>query len=552
MCGSPHDFTQRLWGRAEDVGMTTRTSLSSSVLLMSLLSSACSIFGASEDIAAPPPASEEADAGTADNPPAPEPPPLSGTPLVGVFVSASRGVADSDGAKNRPLKTLASAIALAKTRKQPVYACAETYNEALVLVDGVSLFGYFDCSGAEWTRVAAHATIASPTSPAVRAENLLLNARFEGFDVAAPDFAGNAEPSVPAKSSIGMLIKSSKNLGIANAIVRSGKAQGGADGVEPPSNVELNGTDIAGNTAYRQAAGCVDLVVGYCQNTKQYELGSRGGTSKCTVGPNGGPGGAGGDAAFYVGFTRKTGGAEFHGLPLVANATTAAGGALRSGGANGSAGANGVAGANGSWGFAVDGTFTPANGTAGGNGQPGLGGGGGGGSDFWQVAGGATSPPNDGNQYHYAGTGGGGGAGGCGGLAGTPGTGGGASVALLVIDSASITIEETRIESGAGGRAGKGALGTIGNQGGVGGGSGSPAYEWGGAGGSGGAGGAGGPSGHGSAGPSIAMAFHGTRPTLKGAVDLIAGTPGDGQPALVRADRSVPAVAGEAKKEHSF
>jgi hypothetical protein len=517
-------------------------SVSLSALVLTI--AACGVFSGSDSEPTP----ETPDGGA---PPAPAPTPIGGTPIAGVFVSSSKGFADGDGAMSRPVKTLAAAIDLAKQKNLPVIACAETYAEAVKLIDGVTAYGFFDCSLAEWKRAEKHATIVAPTSPALLAVDLTLPARFEGFDLVSPDLPGT--PDGKAETSFGMIVMRTTNLAFANVIVRAGKGQDGRDGVEPASNADTS-ANPHGVAAYRQGKGCVDLVVGYCDN-KQFETGLGGGTSTCAVGPNGGAGGQGGDGIWYVGFTRKGAGAHFAGRPdAPGTSTTAQGGPpVRSAatwkGTDGAVGGGGAAGKNEKWQITASG-FVPGAGTQGSNGYPGIGGGGGGGADYWQGTVGVSSP-TDGDPYHYGGIGGGGGAGGCAGLAGTPGGGGGASIALFVVDS-EISFESSRIEAGRGGRAGKGALGSAGNNGGNGGPAGSPDYEFGGAGGKGGKGGDGGPSGHGSAGPSITIAYHGKKPDLRAAVAVVAGTPGDGQPELARGDKVVPAVTGEVMTEHSF
>jgi hypothetical protein len=163
------------------------------------------------------------DGGVIVVPPAVTPPPVGGAPPDGIFVSASKGIAGADGSKTRPVKTLAEGLTLAASKHVPVIVCPETYTEQVTLADGVTMFGYFDCSNLdEWKRVTARATIASPTSPAIFAKDLVLPARLEGFVVTAPDIAGTPA-SGPAASSYGMIVTSSKNLSLAEISIRAGK-----------------------------------------------------------------------------------------------------------------------------------------------------------------------------------------------------------------------------------------------------------------------------------------------------------------------------------------
>jgi hypothetical protein len=73
----------------------------------------------------------------------------------GVFASSSAGSDDNTGAKDKPVQTLAKAISLAKSKNQPVYACAEAFAEALEVPEGVTIFGGLDCTAPEWAYVGA-------------------------------------------------------------------------------------------------------------------------------------------------------------------------------------------------------------------------------------------------------------------------------------------------------------------------------------------------------------------------------------------------------------
>lgn len=488
-------------------------------------------------------------------PPAPPPPPVQGIANVGIFVSSSRGLADGDGTKARPLGTLAAAIAVAKSKNLPVNACAETYTEAVTLLDGVTMYGYFDCRN-DWKRVTTHATITSSTSPAVLAENLALPSNFEGFDIAAPDIAGAAKLGTVAETSYGMIVRASKNLSIAEVTLRAGKGQDGADGAEAEENVELSSSTKGGAAESQHECAVIDPKTHfkscpYLVATAAYSDGSPGGVSQCKVGPNGGPGGTGGAGPIFRNgnpvqpMTTE----QAYGKPLVATAETAAGGTGR----KGADGVSGVNGTHGQWSFDQNGTFVPGNGSAGSVGAPGQGGGGGNGSMRWyfrNVDGTwmATSAPDG---VWYGATGAGGGAGGCGGVPGESGRGGGASIGLLVVTSETITLEKSRIESGKGGRAGRGAVGTAGLPGSSGGPIDGASYS-GKSGADGGNGGPAGMSGHGAPGPSIGLAFKGSRPAVKDGVEIVPGSAGDGIGITSQGTQTLPAVTGEAKAEYGF
>ncbi|MBX3220037.1 MAG: hypothetical protein KF795_05915 [Labilithrix sp.] len=506
------------------------------------------------------------DGGKAESPPPPPPIEVGGTaPPEGVFVSASKGAPGNDGAQRRPLKTLADAIALAKQKKMPVIACAETYPEAVTLSDGVTMFGYFDCANLEeWKRITTRAVIESPTSPAVLVEGMSLITRFEGFEVRGPDLTSPGSADVVAQTSYAMIIRGSSNLWMDEVTLRGGKGQDGVDGVQPAPNQERN--DLAtrsGRSAGGQGAACVgELCFNHASTT-----GSAGGTSQCLIAPNGGAGGRGGDGPFFRnGFlVAAVTTAQATGRAAPKNTPTAVGGAGGASaatptalGQDGTPGPTGNLGENGGWSVNEDG-IAPGNGTAGTNGQPGQGGGGGGGGHYWYTESyGSGAVASTAPLYGLYGAGGG--AGGCGGVAGTPGTGGGGSVGLFIVSSTAIKIAHSRIESGKGGRAGVGALGTPGLGGGF---SGRGRYDDGGdlrpknvyglGGGNGGNGGAAGMSGNGSPGPSLALVYNGSRVAIDQATTgIFVGQPGDGVPATTSAGKTRPAVVGVAKQEHSF
>jgi len=512
------------------------------------------------------------DGGTAEVP-APPPPVGNGAEAQdGIFVSASKGAAGADGAKARPVKTIAEAIALAAQKHLPVNVCAETYAEAVTLVDGVTLFGYFDCSNPEkWVRVDAKAKIASPTSPAVVGEGLLLPATFAGFEVEAPDIQGSAATG-PAASSYGMILRSSRNLTLSELTIRAGKGQDGVDGVEPAEgNVELSKRPNGVESFPPVPQACYpklpsNVLVCNFDGSGAFAPGAAGGTSQCKVGPNGGPGGQGGGGRISVNGVLRSGNLQdANGRALEANdPLTAKGGvassvvgSIQGKGNDGAPGPDGTTGANGRWSF-TDSGFVVGDGTAGTNGAPGQGGGGGAGAyGYGTISGGGIEipigPPDNGMWRSAAGAGGG--AGGCGGIAGTPGSGGGASIGLFVIDSRDITLANARIEGKKGGRAGRGAKGSDGTPGGSGGAQSPAAAEGGPAGSPGGKGGKGGHaglSGNGAPGPSIALVFKGDRPFTKDGVVLVPGTGGDGVDQTSAGTQTLPAVYGEAKQEHSF
>lgn len=484
---------------------------------------ACGVFGSSDsDSPSEPAPTDGADAAAA--------PDISGDGANSIFVSSSLGRAKTEGADGtltHPFKSLADAFAAAKIEKKRVVACGETYEEAVVLVDGVTAFGNYDCSVVPWINSARHAIIKSPTSPAVTAENISQPTRLDGFDVTSPDF-DTQPPGDVAPTSTALVIRSSASVTIANALIRAGKGGVGANGTEGTANVE---TGKAAGDAIWQGQGCTGIL---CPLYTQ-KSGAAGGTSTCAAGQPGGVGGGGGPGWWLVNGTPKAQ-PSTHGLPLSTTAETKVGGGDGEDGQPGGAGADATDGSNGVYVMASTG-FVPGDGTAGGIGSPGQGGGGGGGRIGWINDEMKYYSPNPPPSYLWGTAGAGGGAGGCGGVPGTAGKGGGASIGALVVAS-DVTFDHVRLESSSGGQGGQGTLGTDGLKGGKGGApynNGNLVFyvSYGSGGGAGGQGGSSGLSGHGATGPSIALAFAGQEPKLVESI-LQPGPAGAGHAALTK------------------
>ena len=79
----------------------------------------------------------------------------------GVFVSSSLGAAGGDRSKDKPFKSIQSALAAAKGK--PIYVCAEdaAYDEKLVVTGAVRLYGGLDCKD-DWKYRAAKPTRVAP------------------------------------------------------------------------------------------------------------------------------------------------------------------------------------------------------------------------------------------------------------------------------------------------------------------------------------------------------------------------------------------------------
>jgi len=446
-------------------------------------------------------------------------PPVPGKPVNGIFVSASKGRAGATGFVGSPLNTIKDGLARAKETKLQLIVCAEEYAESVEWIDGVSAYGYFDCSGATFVQVEGRrAIVKSPTSPALRVHDITVPTRIEGFEIVGPDLETTIA-SDTAGSSVGLeLRKIAPNaLIIGNSVVRSGRAAPGAEGTPPvaptPSGTAdgTAGIDQSSSNCTPQMLQCALMTV----------PGPKGATATCGDEPSPGPGGDGGDGLWFIDWKPEPMAHNIqHGRPFSLISQTAMGAAPcgpdNNGddcghGLTGSPGGNGTDGQVSAWKLTPEGSFVAGSGTRGGSGKPGQGGGGGGGSLGWFYgAGYYLEPPPGGTGYFRSARGGAGAAGGCGGLAGGGGSGGAASIAVLALD-APATFDKVAIESGEGGQGGAGTLGGAGSGGGTGG------SKIGGAGrgGDGGRGGYGGSSAHGTSGPSIALAYFGARPLVE-------------------------------------
>lgn len=169
----------------------------------------------------------------------------------GVFVSSSDGDDGGEGTKEKPLKTLAVAVAMASGKGKPVYACAETFEEALVLDVSVELFGGLEC-GNGWKYVGS----ATKTMLTAGADVIPLVVTSGAQAVRVEDFAVHAADAMKeGGSSIAALAE-----GATAELVRCEFVAGnGAPGV-PGASGDPNGMPAAGGVAGNAGKNaCSDL-----------------------------------------------------------------------------------------------------------------------------------------------------------------------------------------------------------------------------------------------------------------------------------------------------
>lgn len=414
----------------------------------------------------------------------------------GLFVSAS-AEPGGDGSQARPFSTLAAAIEAAKDRpERRVYACAETFAEAVVLPAELTLHGGLDCANG-WAFDADARTTIAPTAgiPVTFAPGK--KTRVENVEIVAPPGAppdpASANP-LSGGSSIAALAQPGSTVELVRCDLEAGDGAPGASAMElPPVAAAADGG--SGDAACLTGAGGLAGVNG-CGDPPTSTNGGNGGMGGDTVSADGMPGSPGQGAFSAAGGSPQTG----------ATPCTA--------GDPGQSGDPGKAGAGGALkGTLLDEEHKGSPGTAGEAGRPGNGGGGGGGG---------KACTND--------RGAGGGAGGAGGCAGAKGDGGGAggsSIALWAVE-AEVTLEQVTLTTKKGGAGGAGAAGQQGGAGGKAGvagaaADGSEAC----AGGEGGSGGDGGPGGGGEGGHSVAIVWNTVPPKLL-ETTFLPGAPGVG------------------------
>ncbi|HTN84080.1 MAG TPA: PGRS family protein [Sorangium sp.] len=429
----------------------------------------------------------------------------------GVFV-ASTGKDGNTGSRAEPVATLAEALRRAGDKGTGVYACAETFEEAIELPVGVKLFGGLDCAnGWRWIGETAK-TVVAPAEEAIALKVM----RGEGTARIEDVSAQAADAQTPGASSITVLVDGAEAELVRCELV-AGNGADGAEGEDAPSEVLAQAP--AGNDG-TDACSDLDMSGGPDQTLPggaQVENACGGALS---IGGEGGAGRVNNGGAGEVGEPGALGAAG-SGEPAAGDWSCAASGTGQ-GGDNGSAGDAGLA-ASGLGTLSSSG-YAGVSGGAGGVGKPGQGGGGGGGAK-----GGAAICP--GAMPGAGASGGSGGPGGCGGLPGQGGGAGGASIALASVEG-KVTLTDCVLKAGNGGKGGAGGdlqpggAGGVGGVGGMGVGGSKNAC----AGGQGGQGGNGGPGGGGLGGPSLAIAYRGEAVKQEGQTTLMPGTAGAGGP----------------------
>ncbi|WP_437648858.1 hypothetical protein [Sorangium sp. So ce362] len=370
----------------------------------------------------------------------------------GVFV-ARRGDDASDGTREAPVRTLQRAVEKAAepggTRR--VYACAEDFEEAVVLPSGVAIWGGRDCAAEAWTWGGEESF--TEIAPAPERVPLTVEARQASMTSAVFGVRLVAADAVrPSGSSIGMIVREGAAVEVVSSEILAGNGADGADGESAPQDTPWRAPD--GAPGHPGAPGCVanwtegaPPAVTVCEDGTM-SIGGAGGEGEVAAGGDGEPG------------------APAPGPDSIDNGEQGKGGAMRctigEKGDDGEPGANGVGGGQGPEERLNYGSIS-ARGWKGLSGQDGrtggIGQGGGGGGGVGSNGKCRAVDPQGGPS------GGSGGGGGCGGRRGQGGGYGGGSFGIIALH-AHVLVEKTDIITGDGGRGGNGGRGQEGGGGG--------------------------------------------------------------------------------------
>lgn len=420
------------------------------------------------------------------------------TSECGVFVSSTTGDDNAldAGSKDKPVKTIAKALAIAGGKR--VFVCAEAYAESSALsASDVEMYGGFtSCTSASgWTwQASAKATITGPTDAVTLTLNGGANV-LRSVNLIAPN------ATLKGGSSISLVVNGG-SLDMQDGALTSGDAQDGELGVTVADDPLIDGD--AGEKGI-DACGSGATHPGPTGKTKVCATGGM------SIAGNGGDGGGFDMNMMLLAAGNGTDGSP----PDLAQPTKGKGGAGEEQGAvppamtcvDGTSGANGGAGTSGVGASGVGSLdamgYAGAIGVDGTNGKPGQGGGGGGGAKGAKM----VSCMMGGPLINVLGaSGGSGGTGGCGGALGGGGKAGGSSIALVSLD-ANVNLINVTLTPGKGGKGGDGGNGQNGGAKGFGGNPSTGPNTDSCRGGDGGRGGNGGPGGGGQGGHSLGIAF---------------------------------------------
>lgn len=364
-----------------------------------------------------------------------------------------------DGSLQNPFLSINKAIEVASIKGAPltlIILGAQTYEETVILSEGISLIGGFDLEGkpdpTQQPTITGQANEDTPALIGVDAQNITQPTLLANLQILTID------ATAPGQHNYGLRAVKASGLTIANVKIQAGAAAHGEDGLRGEDGEDGQDGQPGAPGAYTYAAserGDIEEMGTPAQPS------NNGGTSSC--GTTGGHGGAGNLKQQNTDQRPQRGEAAESTAPGGAGASDAT---TSYNGQNGQDGApiipntdHGRGGVPQNISISLDNhlTLIDGDGQDGKAGLPGHGGGGGGGSwgdvETFTINGVAVKRYQQGNQ------GGGGGAGGCGGQGGKHGAQGGSSLGLLLVQSPNLKLITATL---AGGRAGNGGAGAAG------------------------------------------------------------------------------------------
>ena len=377
-----------------------------------------------------------------------------------VYVDASALAANADGSKEDPYASIATALENTDAPALILVAEGDYTEPPLTLKAGVNILGGVD-SDFVFTGTRANVTIESTTTM-----DRLIGVNAEGIEEATYlGYLSITTQDVPVRgTNYGVRVYQSPALTLSNLTVTSGAGGAGENGIDGVEGTEgLDGGDAGDAIQFANEEDGGRRFNGALKGTGTVN-------PDCPV-ANGGDGGRGARASIRDSdgqgemlYDAQEGFPSSAGVPGGASGSSAV-----PDGFDGNSVSDGLPGANGQAGseqgqFELGFWVQARDGEDGEDGEHGKGGSGGGGSHW---------PSNDTSEQGFGeipgASGGGGGAGGCGGGGGAAGTGGGSSIALIIVSSDGVAIQDSTFVSGAGGDGGNGGRGADGGAGGSGG-----------------------------------------------------------------------------------
>ncbi|XXZ08548.1 hypothetical protein WME73_05410 [Sorangium sp. So ce302] len=405
----------------------------------------------------------------------------------GVFVAGPFYGGDdaNPGTKNKPVRSLQRAIALARIGRGRVFACNDAFEGAVLLPSGVDLYGGFHCQTFE--RFDEDVTTSINVREKPFAIDLTVEPASAGDTGAADGVSTIDHIDLSGGTYIGMLVRSGTAVELTRSEIRASYGNGGGSGERWPG---FNRAPDGPHGIYGGDACSAATVAGGPAVVNPCEGGIP------SVGGKGGDGLADGAGDGEAGEPVPAPDPGHEGQGGLGNREDGGCGV----GFSGKNGKWGVAGAPGEGiGRLTETGWEGDKAAEGGRGMPGQGGGGGGGRR------GGLAVCDVASKGGAAG--GSGGAGGCGGRGGQPGGNGQPSIAIAVLH-AKLTVRDsllTTVDAGGGGDGGPPERGGDGGRGAPGGAVGDGTWSCGG--GEGGRGGDGGYGGPGRGGDSIGIAY---------------------------------------------